>query len=248
LLSWKNDERGCIIQKKQFLNKIIPLLGILIVVIGLISFVCLQTNTLDYFKPDSNSFLNDSYDSVSFMEGMFFIYEVQLSRVQTVEKWAAPIRIRYEGNPTKEDIAVLNQIIRDFNKINGFPGMKIVNQDENVLLIYAPKDALPEIQQKHNLGEIDKGICRRFSEEGEIKQAIIVIESDVDQDYKNSVVLHEFFHMIGFYSHSFDNTSIINRIGEPVPKLSAVDTLAFRMLYHPEILIGMEYDEMNMFY
>ncbi|WP_318785808.1 DUF2927 domain-containing protein [Methanimicrococcus hacksteinii] len=211
--------------------------------------ICLQTSIV--FSPstdDSFCFLNESDNSISFVECLNFIYEVQLSKVPTVEKWATPIKIRYEGNPTKKDVDILNQIVRDFNKINGFPGMRIVDKDENVLLIYAPGEILPEIQNKYDMDKIDKGICRRFSDQGEIKQAIIVIESDIDQDYKNSVVLHEIFHMVGFYGHSYDNTSIINRIEEPVSKLSVLDTLSFRMLYNPEILIGMEYHEIDAYY
>ncbi|MDR2943893.1 MAG: DUF2927 domain-containing protein [Methanosarcinales archaeon] len=179
---------------------------------------------------------------------MNFIYETQLSRVQTIEKWASPIQIKYDGNPTKEDIAVLKQIIKEFNTIDGFPGMRIVSKNENVLLIYAPEEDLPEIRQEYDLSTFDKGICRRVSENGEIKSAVIVIESDIEQAYKNSVVLHEFFHLIGFYGHSYDETSVMNREGEPLPKLSSVDTLAFEMLYHPEIKIGMAYEEMNAYY
>ncbi|WP_338103148.1 DUF2927 domain-containing protein [Methanolapillus millepedarum] len=202
---------------------------------------------MDFSRGHDFYYLNDSGHSVDFKDGLNFIYEVQLSRVQTVEKWMVPIRIKYEGNPTKEDIAVLNKVIKDFNKIDGFPGIKIVNKDENVLLIYAPQEDLPEIQQKYHLTNltIDKGVCQRFSEDGEIKRAIIIIESDVDQKTKNSVVLHEIFHMIGFYGHSALNTSVINQIGESVPKLSAVDTLAFQMLYCPEIKIGMTYYEID---
>ena len=171
-----------------------------------------------------------------------------MSRVRGVEKWTAPIKIRYEGNPTDEDIDILNQIIKEFNTVHGFPGMKLANKNENVLLIFAPKETLPDIQQQYNLSEIDKGICQRFSEKGEINRAILVIESDVDQDYKNSVLLHEMFHMVGFYGHVYDNTSILNREGEPVFGLSDADTLALRMLYNPEIPIGMTYYEMNEYY
>lgn len=128
--------------------------------------------------------------------------------------------------------------------------MEIINKDENVVLIYTSKETLPEVRQEYNLSHltIDKGVCQSFSENGEIKQAIIIIEADVESNIKNSVVLHEIFHMVGFYGHSYDNTSIINQIGEPVPNYSAVDTLSFRMLYHPEIPIGMEYHEMNAYY
>lgn len=179
---------------------------------------------------------------------MGFIHETQLTKVSGVEKWMTPIKIRYEGNPTGEDIEVLNKLMRDFNRVKGFPGMKLVNKDENVLLIYAPKGTLPEIQEQYDLSEIDKGICQRFSEKREIKSAILVIEVDVDQEYKNSVFLHEMFHMVGFYGHSNDETSMINRAGEPVSKFSATDTLALRMLYNPEIPLGMNYSEMDAYY
>ncbi|WNY23898.1 hypothetical protein MmiHf6_12210 [Methanimicrococcus hongohii] len=236
------------IQKKSFFNKTFLLFGVVITVVGLICIVGLQTNT-DHFKPDSTfHFLNDSEDVIDFSYGLNFIYETQLSRVRTIEKWSSPIKIKYEGNPTKEDIAVLKRIIKEFNTINGLPEMKIVNKDENVLLVYTPKESLPTIQEKYNLSEIDKGICRRRSENGEIISAVLVIESDISQEYKNSVVLHEFFHLVGFYEHSFDKTSVINRDGEAVPKLSAVDTLSFKMLYHPEITIGMTYEEISTYY
>ncbi|MDR2943612.1 MAG: DUF2927 domain-containing protein, partial [Methanosarcinales archaeon] len=197
--------------------------------------------------------LNEGDNAVSFNQGMDFIYEVQLSQVYRVEKWIEPIEVRYTGNPTAEDIENLNEIIKDFNNVEGFPGMKIVGRDENVLLVYADKEMLPELLKEYdlneiNLNEIDKGVCQRFSEKGEIVRALIIIESDIDQNYRNSVVLHEIFHMIGFYGHFRDNASIINQAGEPLPKLSPIDTLAFRILYHPEILIGMKYDEMNMYY
>jgi len=235
------------IQKKAFFRKIIPLLLIFIAV-GLVLAVCLQTDFMDRFKPNHFQVLSDD-ETIQFTAGMSFIYETQLIRVRGVEKWVAPIKIRYEGNPTTEDIKTLNKIIKDFNKINGFPGMKIVNENENenVLLIFTPKETMSEIQQQYNLGEIDKGICQRFSEKGEIKRAIVVIESDVDQDYKNSVLLHEIFHMVGFYGHVYDSTSILNRDSEPV-SASGTDTLALKMLYNPEIPIGMSYSEMNDYY
>ena len=235
-------------QKKISLRQIIPLLLIFIVAAGLVFSICSQTGFMDQFKTGNHFQVLSNDEDVHFTAGTSFIYETQLLRVRSVEKWVTPIKIRYEGNPTNEDIEILNKIIKDFNKINGFPGMKIVDKDENVLLIFAPKEAMPEIQQQYNLGEIDKGICQRFSERGEIKRAIIVIESDVDQDYKNSVLLHEIFHMVGFYGHVYDNTSILNRDSEPVFGASGIDTLALKMLYNPEIAVGMSYLEMINYY
>ncbi|MDV0447579.1 hypothetical protein MsAg5_14860 [Methanosarcinaceae archaeon Ag5] len=220
-----------------------------IVVLGFVSIIYLQENITDHFKSDSNfQVLNKDETLLSFPDGMNFIYETQLSKVRSIEKWVTPIKIKYEGDPTKEDIKFLNNIIKEFNKIDGFPGMKIVNKDENVLLIYATKETLPKYQEKYNTEDVDKGICHHFSENGEITQAIIIIESDIDQDYKNSVVLHEIFHMVGFYGHYYNNSSIINQNGEPVSGLSATDTLALKMLYNPEILIGMKYYEIREYY
>jgi len=243
-----------IIQKNQLFKIIAVFFLIFIAVTGLALIFNSQTNLTDSSEPNDIRFhyLSDETDTVSFSEGMNFIYETQLSRVTGVEKWMIPIKIRYEGNPTDEDIGVLNKLIEDFNRVEGFPGMKHINGNaddkENVLLIYAPKESLPEIQEQYNLSEIDRGICLRFSDGREIKHAVVVIESDVDQEYKNSVFLHEMFHMVGFYGHAYDKTSIINRMSEPVPNFSAVDTLALKMLYNPEIPLGMSYPEMNAYY
>lgn len=181
-------------------------------------------------------------------ESLVFIYDVQLSKVQKIEKWTKTLKIKAEGNPTEEDLLMMNTIIEEFNTVDGFPGMSLVESGENVLIIYAAKEDLQEIQRKHNLDPVDKGICRRTSENGEIKQAIIVIESDIDQDYKNSVVLHEMFHMIGFYGHSNNDESIINRKSIPVGGLSVIDTAAFRMLYDSDTSVGMDYTDLKSLY
>ncbi|MCL2549731.1 MAG: hypothetical protein FWE78_02165, partial [Methanimicrococcus sp.] len=128
-------------------RQIIPLLLIFIVAAGLVFSICSQTGFMDQFQTSNHFQVLSNDEDVHFTAGTSFIYETQLLRVRSVEKWVTPIKIRYEGNPTNEDIEILNKIIKDFNKINGFPGMKIVDKDENVLLIFAPKEAMPEIQQ-----------------------------------------------------------------------------------------------------
>lgn len=235
------------IQKDQHARRYF-IFGLFIAALLLASAGCLQTNNADSSADYGFSVLNESSSSVSFEDGLSFIYEVQLSRVHTVEKWVTPIKIKCGGNPTREDTDAVERIIKDFNKIDGFPGMEIVDENENVLLIYATRETLPDIQRTYDLPEIDKGICQRFLENDAISRAIIVIESDVDKNYKNCVVLHEMFHMIGFYGHAYNNESVINQKNIPVSELSAVDTKAFQMLYNEEITVGMTYSEILKFY
>jgi len=54
--------------------------------------------------------------------------------------------------------------------------------------------------------------------------------------------------MVGFYGHVYDDTSILNRNSVPVFGASGVDTLALKMLYNPEITIGMSYLELIDYY
>lgn len=236
---------------------------LIIVFFGVLSAGCLQESgtgrdflsVSDSPDPDCDTdsdeyeFLSEiDPDSLNFEDGINFICEAQLFRVLYAEKWTSPIKIRCMGDPTEEDKRVLNGIITEFNTVNGFPGMDLVDSDENVLLIYAPKKDMQNIQQKYGLKNIDKGVCQRESADHRIEKAMIVIESDCDQQYKNCVVLHEMFHLVGFYDHVRNGSSVINQNGSPVPELSDLDTLAFRMLYHPEIAAGMTYSEILEYY
>ena len=170
--------------------------------------------------------------------------------VTGIQKWAEPMRIKVEGNPSDEDLKALNDIIDAFNSIGGFPGMQIVNSDENVRIIYTTKENFKSIENQI-LGinaDGNRSFCQSSFREGEIIKAIIVIEPDkFSQGYRNTIVLHEISHAIGFYNHVSDRTSIMTAKG-PVPGLSKTDTLALKMLYNSDIPIGMPYSDFVDYY
>lgn len=207
-----------------------------------------QSNLLGYFNfgTSFNAFPNE-YKNVAFSDVFGFLKEVPFNKVNQLEKWATPIKIRYEGKYNQKDIEVLNEIAKSFNTIKGFPGIKIVDQGENVLVSYITLNEFSQYKEKYKADADKQSFCMHNTNNGIIYKGNIVIINDGFQGYKNSTVLHEFFHLIGFFDHTTMSESILNKVG-PVPSLSTVDVLAFKMIYNPNIKAKATYSDIEKYY
>lgn len=159
-------------------------------------------------------------------------------------RWANPIAIRYAGDPSKGDIETLEKICEAFNTIPGFPGITLVDFGENVLINFATKETHKQFQEQ--IGTEDTSVCALYSTTYHTSnytfysKAELLIEPGGTRGFRNSVMLHECFHMVGFMGHTSYAKSILNNY-LPVSGLCAADKLAFRVLYYPGIKIGTTY-------
>ena len=238
---------------KPTLRQRLTSLFVLALILSVGGVVLWQNNVYGILNPGLTFNVLSEKESDNFDAALAFAYDSHFSDTDTdgVQKWMEPMRIKVEGDPSDKDLKALNDIIDAFNSIDGFPGMQLVSSDENVRIIYTTKDNFERIRSQ-NIGNHggggDKSFCRSFIRNGEIAQSIIVIEPDKpSQGYRNTVVLHEMFHAVGFYLHVSDRASIMTEKG-PVPGLSKTDTLALKMMYNPDVPIGMTYSDFAEYY
>ncbi|WNY25815.1 DUF2927 domain-containing protein [Methanolapillus millepedarum] len=244
-----NSETGGSTPQKQTAAQTIKGIVILVVVFAVIAVVLSQSGAFAIINPGWGFKVLNEKSSEDFDEALVFIYDTHFTKpsVSGVQKWATPIKIKVEGNPSEKDLNALNEIIAAFNTVDGFPGMQIVNSGENVKIIFTTNENYEQIRNMYTGDSFDKSFCDFNVRNGEIYQANIIMEPGGPQGYRNSVQLHEFSHMIGFYNHVDGKTSIMN-YNNPVSGMSKTDTLAFKMLYNPEIPIGMPYFRMVDYY
>jgi hypothetical protein len=278
-------------EKEVALQVLVPLFFILI--LAACGVVLWEYNAHGVLNPGLTFNVLNEKESDNFDEALAFLYDAQFADpdISGVQKWAEPMRIKVEGDPSDRDLKALNDIVNAFNNIDGFPGMQIVsiggsdsggssgnggsngdgsssgsnggnsggsggsgggsgggNSDANVRIIYTTKDNYERIKSQNDVDSYAKSFCRSSRIGGEIYQSVVVIEPDrPSQGYRNSIVLHEMSHAIGFYYHVSDKNSIMNDRG-PVRGLSKTDTLALKMLYNSDIPIGMPYSEFADYY
>lgn len=161
---------------------------------------------------------------------------------EILHKWSKPIRLKVKGSPGEKDIWALDKIIACFNEVPGFPGITKVESDENCTIVFTEPDNYAEYKELCEPEEYGRSFCSAYISQGAIQRAVIVIEPGGKQGYRNSVILHEMYHLLGFHTHTEDKNSILNTRG-PVSGLSANDLLAFEMIYRPAVSAGATLEE-----
>ena len=206
------------------------------------------SNVLGYIYPGIGFHPFPSKSDSDFQRALQYIQNTSLSDSSVLEKWTTPIKLRYDGKYSEKDIDALKKITESFNSVEGFPGITLVESNENVLLSYV--NTGEQFERYKDLYSKDEGttsFCTHYSKSNAIYRAGIVIYCNGLQGYRNSTVLHEFTHLIGFYNHSDLRDSILNTKG-PVACMSPTDLLAFKMYYNPDIYPGATFDTIKDYY
>lgn len=213
--------------------------GVLMLVIGGIFVLALAAFTFwlswGYINPGwgFKVFVSDKLPP-DFKTSLKIIEETTYSDNTGLVRWRTPVTMTYAGDPSDGDIETVKLMVEAFNTIPGFPGINLVSDYNNASITFATKENHEEL--KRQLNTTDDSVCAvqstTYHHTGEtfISAADILIAPGGMQGYRNSVILHECFHMVGFTGHTSHASSIINTLG-PVPGLSAADKLAFMMIY-----------------
>lgn len=158
-----------------------------------------------------------------------------------VQKWTVPIRYTLEGDYTDTDIAVLNSFEDWLNSIEGFPGISATENlwERNMQISFCTQEELVRVNGSEF--ENSDGAVTFWYDNNEIYDAVIFYCTDIDQYVRNSVILEEVYNGLGpIQDTSLRPDSIIYQEYSQPQTLTAIDELILRLLYHPDILPGMD--------
>lgn len=161
-----------------------------------------------------------------------------------VQKWEYPIRYTVHGSPTEEDLAVLQGFADWLNTLEGFPGIYEDPEGDcpNLQIHFCSQEELLMIMGSNFTGQ--DGAVTFWYLDNEIYDAIICIRTDLDQVTRNSVILEELYNGLGPMQDTQLREDSIIYAGFSQPQaLTEMDELILLLLYHPEILRGMNATE-----
>lgn len=159
---------------------------------------------------------------------------------ERVQKWASPIYYRLHGNVTEEDLRVIESFTSYLNSIYGFPGIYEAefDYDVNLDIHFTTAERLVELMGDQYYGM--DGAVTFWYENDMIYDATICIRSDMDQYLRNSVILEEIYNGLGpVQDTSLRTDSIIYSEFSQPQDLTDMDRLILELLYHPDIVCGM---------
>lgn len=163
-------------------------------------------------------------------------YGVADSRVR---KWARPIMAAIHGEPTNEDMVTLQMVMDSLNTVPGFPGISLVSEKANMDIHFVPLAGMDRAVPGYVEGNWGF-FTVRFGKDG-IVEATVAIAIDVtDQQARNHLLFEEVVQSTGLMKDSdrYDDSIFYGR-WTTVQQPTALDWELVRMLYLPELTLGM---------
>ena len=169
---------------------------------------------------------------------------VHSGNASLVQKWTTPIIYSLNG-ATKSDRDIINYISEQFNDIEGFPGMYEAQDGfiPNLVVSFLPYD---EMNEKNNTPEAkgSDGFATFYYDNNEIYDGFIYISSEMEGDMRRSVIMEEFYNILGPIQDTIlRSDSIIYQYESTATDFTEMDILLLKLLYHPDIICGMNADE-----
>lgn len=161
-----------------------------------------------------------------------------------IQKWTSPIYYTMEGSYTPEDYRTLTSFSDFLNTISGFPGMHETQnaQEANLSIHFCDLETMICLMGEQ-FRNMDGGVTFWYADDI-IYDAIICYRTDIDQYVRNSVILEEIYNGLGPIQDTVlrEDSIIYSEFSQP-QELTEMDTLLLRLLYHPEMLVGMDSDQ-----
>ena len=159
-----------------------------------------------------------------------------------VQKWDVPIAYIIYGEPTEEDLVTLSRFTQWLNTLEGFPGISQTQDPAaaNLRIHFTDHQGLTDIMGPDFAG-LDGAVTFWYDGANAIYDEVICIRTDLDQQVRNSVIQEEIYNGLGpVQDTSLREDSLIWQ-GYSIPQEpTEVDELILRLLYHPDILRGLD--------
>lgn len=161
-----------------------------------------------------------------------YINDVNSNRIQ---KWNKPI-LYYAENPTNEDLNQIKKLCFLLNNIPSFPGIYESNKEEaNLLIDFVPYNV---IRKKTSIGGVE-GYSENMFLDNIIYKSNILINKDLKQNIKNSVISEELLHSIGLKNDTKYKDSVLYENGSLIEFPTNLDIDLINILYDKSITYGM---------
>lgn len=160
-----------------------------------------------------------------------------------VQKWIQPIYYSIYGEYTQEDLQVLTAFTEQLNAIEGFPGISQAQEDwqTNLRIHFCTEQEMVNLMGGERFYGLDGAVTYWYDGNNEIYDEIICYRQDIDQYVRNSVILEEIYNGLGLTQDTLlREDSIIYQEYTTPQSLTEVDVLLLKLLYHRDILCGMD--------
>ncbi len=161
-----------------------------------------------------------------------------------IQKWRSPLLYRIYGEPTEEDLRVLEAFCDRLNAVHGFPGIREAQEGELETLTLSFLDSDTFFQNFSDVvqGEDAWGATQYwfYTATNEIHDAAIGYRTDIPQTDRSSIILEEIVNALGISDSELRTDSIVYQYSNENLALSDVDWLLLELLYHPDIDCAMD--------
>lgn len=168
--------------------------------------------------------------------------------VSLVQKWDAPINYRIEGMPNRQDAQNLNNLTKQLNAVEGFPGIQAAKGLEQNLTIYFLKDEEFKTQFAHIMeGKPGYGVAQVWHNDSNgIYAARIGYRQSASQELRDLLLPEKLMEMLGISEVTVQKEITTGLKPKTIIDLSDLDWSVIKLLYNPRIHNGMNADECEM--
>jgi hypothetical protein len=161
-------------------------------------------------------------------------------------KWKQDIRIRISGRPTREDLATLQQVIDTINETQHTIRLSLERFSTNLVIYFVPEQRFAEIEPHYR--SINPGFFWVHWGDYEIYRARVLIDSErLNQEDRSALIKEELTQSLGLMnvSNRYTDSIFNDYVDHYVSDYAPIDLLMIEMLYRPEIMPGMNRDDVQ---
>ena len=158
-----------------------------------------------------------------------------------LQKWDCPIFYMIYGEPTDDDLAILESFVQWLNTLEGFPGICEAEnaQEANLNIHFCTHGEMLSIMGEWTY-DLD-GAVTFWYDNDRIYDAIVCVRTDLNQHLRNSVILEELYNGLGpIQDTSLRPDSLIYGGYSEPQELTKIDKLILQLLYHPDMKCSMD--------
>ena len=158
-----------------------------------------------------------------------------------LQKWDSPIFYMICGEPTDDDLAILETFVQWLNTLEGFPGIREAAnaQEANLNIHFCTHEEMLSIMGEWTY-DLD-GAVTFWYDNNRVHDAIVCVRTDLNQHLRNSVILEELYNGLGpIQDTSLRPDSLIYGGYSEPQELTKIDKLILQLLYHPDMKCGMD--------